>query len=111
MKKIYIAGPYTKGDVAENVRTAVLVGDRLAKAGYAPFIPHLTYFWHLLCPHDWEFWLEQDLEWLAVCACVLRLPGESVGADREVERAEELGIPWYLTPEQIWANEPEGIPE
>ncbi|GAG05287.1 unnamed protein product, partial [marine sediment metagenome] len=49
--------------------------------------------------------------WLEVCDCVLRLPGESAGADLEVERAKELGIPVYLTPEQIWAVEPEGIPE
>lgn len=111
MKKVYIAGPYTKGDVAMNVRAAIWAGDLLAGAGYAPFIPHLTHFWHLVCPRVWEFWLEQDLAWLEVCDCVLRLPGESAGADLEVKRAEELGIPVYLTPEQIWANEPEGIPE
>lgn len=94
--RIYIAGPYTKGDVAQNVRNAIIIADRLAQVGYVPFIPHLSHFWHLLCPHDWEFWLDQDLDWLEVCDCLLRLPGESVGADREVERAFELGIPVYL---------------
>ena len=101
MKKVYIAGPYTKGDVAQNVRDAVFAADRLSRAGYAPFIPHLTHFWHLLCPHDWEFWYEQDLHWLEVCDCVLRLPGESVGANREVRRARELGMPVYWAVETM----------
>ena len=101
MKKVYIAGPYTKGDVAQNVRVAILVGDRLAKAGYAPFIPHLTHFWHLLCPHDWAFWLEQDCHWLEACDCVLRLLGESIGADLEVRRARALGIPVYWSIETL----------
>ena len=95
MKRIYVAGPYTKGDVVLNVRAAVFAADRLAQAGHAPFIPHLNHLWHLLCPHDWDFWCEQDLHWLEVCDCVLRLPGESVGADLEVQRAQELGIPVY----------------
>ena len=101
MKKVYIAGPYTKDDVAQNVRKAVLAGDRLAQAGYVPFIPHLTHFWHLLCPHLWAFWMIQDMQWLEACDCVLRLPGESVGADREVERAQELGIPVYSSVEAV----------
>lgn len=103
---VYIAGPYTKGDVAQNVRNAILAADRLAKAGYVPFIPHLTHFWHLLCPHEWEFWLEQDLHWLEACDCVLRLPGESIGADREVEHAQELGIPVYLSIGQLHDRRP-----
>jgi len=101
MKKVYVAGPYTKGDVAKNVRNAVLAADELAVMGYVPFIPHLTHFWHLLCPRDWEFWLKQDLHWLEVCDCVLRLPGESVGAALEVYRAIELGIPVYHSIEAL----------
>ena len=101
MKKVYIAGPYSKGDVAQNVRNAILAGNRLAQAGYIPFIPHLTHFWHLLCPHDWEFWLEQDFVWLEACDCLLRLPGESTGADLEMERAQELNIPVYLSIEGL----------
>lgn len=101
MKRVYVAGPYTKGDVAMNVRVAIEAGDRLAKAGYVPFIPHLTHFWHLLYPHEWKFWCEQDLHWLEICDCVLRLPGESVGAALEVYRACELGIPVYLSIEAL----------
>ncbi len=87
MKRVYIAGPYTKGDVVLNVRNAVLAADRVHALGFTPFVPHLTHLWHLISPHDYEFWLALDLEWLAVCDYLVRLPGESAGADREVEYA------------------------
>jgi len=101
--RVYIAGPYSKGDVVLNVRAAILAAEKLAGAGCVPFTPHLTHFWHLLCPHPVEFWYEQDLEWLRQCDCLLRLPGESAGADNEVLRAEELGLPVYWSIEQIIA--------
>jgi hypothetical protein len=37
------------------------------------------------------------MEWLAVCDCVLRLPGESKGADAEVKFAQEIGKPVYYS--------------
>jgi len=43
-----IAGPYTRGDVAVNVRNAYEVANRLADLGFAPFVPHATHFWHML---------------------------------------------------------------
>ena len=106
MSRVYVAGPYTKGDVAINVRAAILAGDKLIQAGHAPFVPHLCHLWHLLCPHDWELWLIYDLQWLDVCDCLLRLPGESAGADLEVKRAKELGIPVYFTIESVICADP-----
>ena len=95
MKKVYIAGPYTKGDIALNVRHAILKADLLADAGFVPFIPHLSHFWHMLCPRDYNFWLKIDKEWLKCCDAVLRLIGESPGADEEVELAKSLNIPVF----------------
>ena len=40
--KVYIAGPYTKGDVALNVRKAYEAANQLADLGFAPFVPHAT---------------------------------------------------------------------
>jgi uncharacterized protein DUF4406 len=94
-KKIYVAGPYSKGDTVLNVREAILAGDRLWALGYAPLIPHLTHFWHLLCPHDYETWLAYDNELLPCCDAVLRLPGGSSGTDKEVALARSLGLPVY----------------
>jgi hypothetical protein len=93
---IYIAGPYTKGDVAQNVATAIDVADQLSYLdNVAVFIPHLTHFWHMLKPHDYEFWMTQDQYWLDKCNIVLRLPGFSAGADREVEYAKDHGKKVY----------------
>jgi hypothetical protein len=93
---IYVAGPYTKGDVAVNVKNAISVGNNLRALGHVPFIPHLTHFWHMLIPHyDVNYWYRYDLEWLKKCDAVFRLPGDSVGADREVEVAKELGLPVF----------------
>ena len=88
---VYIAGPYTKGDVAQNVHNAIKVADQLVELGHIPYIPHLTHFWHLISPRPWWFWLDYDLQWLEKCDCVLRLDGESVGADKEELAAHKLG--------------------
>lgn len=101
MKFIYIASPYTKGDVAVNVRVNIEAGDRVAKAGYYPFIPLLTHFWHLIFPNDYKFWTAQDMGWLERCDAIIRLPGESSGADAEVEFAKRIGIPVFYSVEEF----------
>lgn len=92
---VYIAGPYTHPDPVANTRAAMEMGDRLAVLGMAPYVPHLSLFWHLLFPHPVDWWYEFDLHWLARCDCLLRLPGESKGADDEVEYALAHGIPVF----------------
>src|SRR5215471_2791117 len=93
--RIYVAGPYTKGDVAVNVRNAYEAANRLADLGFAPFVPHATHFWHILFHRPHEFWLELDREFLPFCEAVLRLPGPSSGADEEVSLAHDLNIPVF----------------
>jgi hypothetical protein len=44
MIKVYLAGPYTKGDVAENIHNVIKVADTLTDCGYVPYIPHLSHF-------------------------------------------------------------------
>jgi hypothetical protein len=95
MKKVYIAGPYTKGDVAGNVRNAIHAADMVLTMGYLPFVPHLSHFWHLVSPKDYEEWLALDMEWLEVCDYFVRLEGDSRGADREEELAHRLNIPVF----------------
>ena len=94
--KVYVAGPYTKGDVAINVRKALTAGEALSLYGFVPYIPHLSHFWHLVHPHDVDFWYQLDTHWLDCCDCLLRLPGESHGADLEMERMIEQGKPCFL---------------
>lgn len=93
--RVYIAGPYTQGDPVINVRNAMDAADKLLVHGIIPFCPHLTMFWHLVHPHCWETWLNYDESWLSLCDAVLRLPGSSIGADREVAYALCHGIQVY----------------
>ncbi len=49
----------------------------------------------MLFPRPYEFWLDLDNEFLPVCQAVLRLPGPSSGANKEVQLAQKLGIPVF----------------
>lgn len=101
MKFIYIASPYTKGDVAINVRQSVLVADELAATGFVPFAPLLFHFWHLISPQPYEFWTRMDMAWIDKCDAALRLPGDSSGADAEIARARDIGLPVYFGMEEF----------
>lgn len=81
---VYVAGPYTKGDVAANVAAAISAAEVLLNNGYAPYVPHLTHFWHMMHPHTYECWMDLDGVFLRKSHAILRLPGESPGADAEV---------------------------
>jgi len=109
--RVYVAGPYTKGDVAINVKEAVETADRLLKLGYAPYCPHLTHFWHMLFEHDYQTWLDLDNEWVTCCDMMLRIPGESSGADKEVALAESLGLPVFFSVEELAEAIPTVRPE
>jgi hypothetical protein len=95
--RVYIAGPYTHGDTADHVRAAIVAGMDLVQAGHVPFIPHLYHFAHMISPMSYEHWMLLDLRWLETCHVVLRLPGHSPGADREVEFAKTRGMPIYFS--------------
>lgn len=105
---VYVAGPLSLGDTTINVRRAVDVADALASHGrIVPFVPHLSHFWHFAHMHPYEFWLDMDLAWLEKCDAVLRLSGSSMGADREVSHAKQLGIPVFYNISSLvmWAEE------
>lgn len=102
-KRIYVAGPYSKGDSVVNTRRAISVGSLLLERGFAPFVPHLMMFWHLCEPQEYETWLAYDFEWVAACDGLLRLDGPSSGADREVELAMRLGIPVFYSLDTLYA--------
>lgn len=95
MKYIYVAGPYSQGDPVVNTRKAIEAGDFLRNLGYVPFIPHLTLLWHLVSPHDIDYWYEYDNEWIKKCDGLLRLPGDGTGADDEVDLILSLGRPVF----------------
>jgi hypothetical protein len=107
MKRIYIASPYSRGDVAANVKRQIDVADILIASGYAPFVPLLSHFQHMIHPRPEEDWKRLDMEWLRGCSAVLRLYGHSPGADAEVIEAERLGIPVYYSLDELLKGEAE----
>lgn len=119
-KRVYIAAPITKGDLAHNLNRATEAFVRLAKAGLAPLCPQWSCYAkpvnavgdglvacqatvegnHELVHSDW---MGVDLPWVAVCDAVLRLPGESRGAEEEVRCARSLGIPIFFNVDELIA--------
>jgi nucleoside 2-deoxyribosyltransferase len=104
MKRIYIAGPYTKGDVAQNVKAAMDAALDLIETGYAPYVPHLSHFLHMVRPQPYETWMALDVEWLEQCDAVLILPGESEGADREIDEAIARYLPIFNSLDELWRS-------
>lgn len=103
--KVYVAGPYTQGDVAVNVRRAIDYGDALMEHGYIPYIPHLSHFWHMLTPREYYDWVQYDNIWVLECDVLVRLKGTSHGADKEVDLAISAGMSVITAPETMFAPE------
>ena len=101
---IYIAGPLTTGNQIINTNLANQAAARLMRAGLAPFVPHNMILCELVSPGpSYEEWLDLCLTYLSRCDALLRLPGESPGADREVAFARGLGIPVFTREEDLTA--------
>lgn len=128
MTLIYIAGPISRGDLAWNIAQASAAFKELARAGLSAICPHWSCFSGevKVAPTSGQVyafasadgngmshaeWLAVDLEILSRCDAVLRLPGESTGADRETQHALSLGIPVFTEVADVirWAREAEAV--
>ncbi len=110
---IYIAGPMTSnkhlGPYAP-VGAAAHAAKAIYAKGWLPFVPQLNSLWEMISGElvsgkGQEGWLEYDFAWVSRCDAICRLAGESIGADREVALAKELGIPVFYYPEVPVASE------
>jgi hypothetical protein len=90
-KYVYLAGPMSKGPLLEHVRNAMDAATRIRKVGGVPYLPQLGVLWELRTPQPYEEWMSFDFAWIERCDCLVRLPGESSGADREIEHAKKHG--------------------
>jgi hypothetical protein len=95
--RIFVMGPYTRGDVARNVARAIEAADELFGLGYYPYVPHLSHFWHLHRQRPYLDWMRLDRVWLLQCNAALRLPGGSPGADEEEGECRRRAIPVFRT--------------
>lgn len=100
---VYIACPYTLGDVAENVHNAIVAAERIVNMGAIPYMPLWTHFWHMMSPKPHDYWMELDDYFVLKSDCVFRLPGQSHGADAEIARANKAGIPVFYSYIQLKA--------
>jgi hypothetical protein len=94
---VYIASAYTipEGKQLENVLNSFDVYHQLVDLGYFPYAPLHSHFIHEHHPLPYLKWMQIDYYWLSKCDCVLRLPGESPGADAEVGYAKKKQIPVF----------------
>lgn len=95
---VYIAAPFTSPDPMANTHIVATAAAAMIDQGLVvPFVPHLSLFWNVIQPRDYEWWLEYDLDVISRCDGLLRFAGESPGADREVDFAERHGKPVFLS--------------
>ena len=98
MLRVYVSGPYTSDPVL-GIERAIEAADELFRAGFCPFLPHLSHYWNVRYPHDWAEWMRYDDAWLSLCDALIWLPGPSIGVETEIESATRRGIPVFP-----WAN-------
>lgn len=96
-KLLYIAGPYN-GNTDENIRRAEEVSVNLIRQGFHVMTPHKNtagYEKYEDGNLTYETWLRMDLDILSRCDAVYVMVNSenSKGVKREVEFAQEMGIP------------------
>ena len=111
---VFIASPYTKGDVGINTHFQCKIFDRLlTEDRVIPVVPLWTHFQHLIFPRPYADWLRYDQALLRLYDCCLRLTAvheevayrqsESSGADAEVETFEAQGKPVFYSIDELYA--------
>lgn len=93
MNVVYISSPYSCGNPVANVSVQIHAMHRIMDMKAAPIAPLLTHFADLYRPRPYDDWLHVDLAIIPKMDVVLRLPGISPGADREVAEAMRCGVP------------------
>lgn len=93
-KLVYIASAYSSYENKdEAVMAQITAANAILDMGHIPFSPlALHHPMNIARPRDYEIFLQADLETIRRCDAVMRLPGPSAGADREVALAKECEI-------------------
>lgn len=96
--RVFISGPYgdhnPKDVIAANVARADKVARDLMAQGHQVYCPHkMTWGWEDDPRLSRKDYLELDKSFLRHWAeAIIRMPGESPGADGEMEEAKQLGL-------------------
>jgi hypothetical protein len=98
---IFLSCPISNGDMAtdteieKNVAVAIAYETVLRDLEFAVVNPALSWFSHKFRPWSHDRWMEQAIDTMLRCDAVLRVPGDSVGADREQAFAETHDLPYF----------------
>jgi hypothetical protein len=110
---VYIASPYTRGDVAMNTHFQCKIFDELLGEGKViPVAPLWSHFQHTLFPRRYADWIDYDQSMLHLYDACLRLSadlpnlgysqGESTGAEAEVSTFQRLGRPVFYSKVELY---------
>lgn len=92
---VYVAGPIT-GDPWGCVRKATMAAAILEDLDCWAYLPQMSVLHEIVSPMPYEHWVGHGLAMVERCDGLWRISGESPGADREVQRAVELGVPVFV---------------
>lgn len=103
--RVYVAGPMLgSGNPYVNIHRGLEISMTILDRGMAPYIPHLTAILEMTQgERSRDTWLELDKAFLLACDAMLRLPGESPGADQEVVWAVAANIPVFMSLDTLFA--------
>ena len=120
---VYIASPYTRGDVAINTHFQCKVFNQLLDDGKVwPVAPLWSHFQHTIFPRRYEDWIAYDLALIERYDACLRVnpnfpdwnyaQTESLGADGEVAKFQALGKPVFFSIDELytWVDELRTVP-
>jgi hypothetical protein len=107
MRCIYVAGAYSADDVISvfsNMRRGIHLALEVLSAGFAPFVPWFDYHFSLLEYIPLHKYYAYSMAWLEKADGLIIQPTgsrKSVGTQKELQRARELGIPIFRNIEQM----------
>ena len=104
--RVYVAGKLNDDAVGyiNNLRAMFFTAERVRKAGFAVFVPGLDFLMGVVIG-GWEYsdYFDNSQPWLAASDAVFVGANwkTSAGTAREIEYAESLGIPVFLSREML----------
>lgn len=110
MKMVYVAGAMSSDNLPtmlQNIRRGVKMGAKCLEAGFAPFVPHLDIFFQLMegeeLKAEKQDFYDYSMEILTRCnyVVVCEKSENSYGTKKEIEKANELGIPVFNSFEEM----------
>jgi hypothetical protein len=94
---VYVAGPISKGPLLNHTRAAFAAASELVDAGFSVTLPHAFITFEIAHPKDYDVMMSVCRPHVVRADALLRLPGESDGADREVAWADAADVPVFHT--------------